>query len=971
MKRTRVFSFLLALVMIIALLPVSALAVTTISNVTVNFPAPAYGEEINAGNMSPVLSFGSDDGKIIAEVGDWLYNGNPLGTPMYSNFGFPSRINCTAILNPASGYQFTSSTTVEIHDTNYGIEGDPAMLYCDKEYQSDGTLKLTIHLYFPDRYRNDFHERLRVRELPLGITQLPQVGWHKSDAETYSEVYVKNSSDYYAFATTPPPAGYAWREFGRFNDGLPEEAYPSYDTIKPGMLLYTWLDIELDGDGGWWRLGVQNFTFPDLSAAQQQGLSARIAYLDLMEGQNPPSTMDLTRARVYIFYRVPGATHIDQIDMTFDDFKPIDNPDASSGYQLSENNLILPNFEITNSVHCSMSPEYLETYDWYGFTEGPEGYCYPEGDYTVTLCLDVEDGYYIDENTVINIIGRHGQPADVDYSKAQYGYASFNVTYHARDYAALEITEEPWDDYVDLGETISATVIAHGVGLKYQWYFKDPGASSFTKSSNTTNTYSTTMTEAKNGRQVYCIVKDSSGNSVKTRTATLRANIPLSITTQPMSATVAAGGTAKFSVSATGATSYQWYYRKSATGTWLTVKEDDAKTTQITVMGTAANNGYQYRCKVMNDEEYIYSVTVTLKVKPKITVQPTDKTVAVGATTSFAVTAQNATSYQWYYRKSATGTWLTVKEDDAKTTQITVMGTAANNGYQYRCKVMNDSGFVYTNTVNLTVVNKPTITTQPTDKTVVYGATAVFSVTAENATSYQWYYRKSSTGTWLTVKEADAKTAHITVASAGKNGYQYRCKVMNANGYVYTNTVTLKVKPKVTTQPTNMTIAVGATASFAVTAQSATGYQWYYRKSSTGTWLTVKEADATTPEITVTGTAANNGYQYRCKVTNSAGYVYTDTVTLKVKPKITTQPKSKTVTSGTSAVFKVTATNATSYQWYYRKSSTGTWLTVKESDATTAQITVASAGKNGYQYRCKVSNATSYVYTSIVTLNVT
>ena len=75
--------------------------------------------------------------------------------------------------------------------------------------------------------------------------------------------------------------------------------------------------------------------------------------------------------------------------------------------------------------------------------------------------------------------------------------------------------------------------------------------------------------------------------------------------------------------------------------------------------------------------------------------------------------------------------------------------------------------------------------------------------------------------------------------------------------------------------------------------------------------------------------------------------------------------------SGTAAVFKVTATNATSYQWYYRKSSTGTWLTVKESDATTTQITVASAGKNGYQYRCKVMNGTSYVYTNTVTLKVT
>ena len=75
------------------------------------------------------------------------------------------------------------------------------------------------------------------------------------------------------------------------------------------------------------------------------------------------------------------------------------------------------------------------------------------------------------------------------------------------------------------------------------------------------------------------------------------------------------------------------------------------------------------------------------------------------------------------------------------------------------------------------------------------GATAVFAVTAENATSYQWYYRKSATGTWLTVKEADGKTAQISVTgTAANNGYQYRCKVMNGTSYVYTNIVTLKVE---------------------------------------------------------------------------------------------------------------------------------------------------------------------------------
>ncbi len=40
------------------------------------------------------------------------------------------------------------------------------------------------------------------------------------------------------------------------------------------------------------------------------------------------------------------------------------------------------------------------------------------------------------------------------------------------------------------------------------------------------------------------------------------------ITTQPSSVTKSAGETAKFTVKASGATKYQWYYRKTSDGEW-------------------------------------------------------------------------------------------------------------------------------------------------------------------------------------------------------------------------------------------------------------------------------------------------------------------------------------------------------------------------------------------------------------------
>ena len=43
-----------------------------------------------------------------------------------------------------------------------------------------------------------------------------------------------------------------------------------------------------------------------------------------------------------------------------------------------------------------------------------------------------------------------------------------------------------------------------GCGLKYQWYVKNKNSKEFTK-----NTYTVTMSDSVNGRQLYCIITDA------------------------------------------------------------------------------------------------------------------------------------------------------------------------------------------------------------------------------------------------------------------------------------------------------------------------------------------------------------------------------------------------------------------------------------------------------------------------------
>ena len=107
-------------------------------------------------------------------------------------------------------------------------------------------------------------------------------------------------------------------------------------------------------------------------------------------------------------------------------------------------------------------------------------------------------------------------------------------------------------------------------------------------------------------------------------------------------------------------------------------------------------------------------------------------------------------------------------------------------------------------------------------------------------------------------------------------------------------------------------------------------------------------------------------------VENSAGSVYSNTVTLTVNPKpvITEQPSNVTVTEGQTATFKVTATSAVSYQWYYQKPGETTWTKVSNNGTSATYTLTTAARHNGYKFKCEVKNEAGSVFSNIVTLTV-
>ena len=259
----------------------------------------------------------------------------------------------------------------------------------------------------------------------------------------------------------------------------------------------------------------------------------------------------------------------------------------------------------------------------------------------------------------------------------------------------------------------------------------------------------------------------------------------------------------------------------------------------------------------------------------------------------------------------------------------------------------------------------PVITAQPANATVTVGQPATFTVAAAGTAplSYQWTKNGMSVGT-------NSATYTTAATTSSDNNAKIHVTVSNSKGSAPSSVVTLTVdaastKPSITTQPANVTVTVGQTATFTVAATGAAPltYQWTKNGTNVGTNSATYTTAATT--------SADNGAQIKVTVSNSAGSTPSSTVTLTVnaaatKPSITTQPVSVTVTVGQTATFTVAATGAAplTYQWTKNGTNVGTNSATYTTAATTSS-------DNGAQIQVTVSNSAGSTPSSMVTLTVT
>ena len=449
---------------------------------------------------------------------------------------------------------------------------------------------------------------------------------------------------------------------------------------------------------------------------------------------------------------------------------------------------------------------------------------------------------------------------------------------------AIQITKQPKDDKAFADEKVKISVKAKGEGLIYQWYYKSPEDAEWKKASGTGTSYSLTMTEARDGRLMKCVITDVFGNSVETKVVTLSLAQTAKIVKQPKSAKAFEGEQAVTTIEATGdGLTYQWYYKNPGSTKF---KKSSITTAECAVTMTADRDGREMYCIVTDEygnEVKSKTVTLSLAHAATITKQPKNAWANEGEKAKISVTATgDELTYQWYYKSPEAEEW-TVASGTAASYSLTM--TEARDGRLMKCVVTDAYGnSVETKVVTLTTRYPATITKQPKSAKAFEGEQAVTTIEATGeGLTYQWYYKNPGSSSY---KKSSITTAECAVEmTEARDGRKMYCIVTDAYGNeVKSKTITLSIAKtaQITAQPKSVSIAKDKTAKFTV---EATGdgltYQWYYKDKDDTEF---KKASGTEATYSTKATKARNGRTFYCEITDAYGNVVkTKTVKLTVK----------------------------------------------------------------------------------------
>jgi len=510
-------------------------------------------------------------------------------------------------------------------------------------------------------------------------------------------------------------------------------------------------------------------------------------------------------------------------------------------------------------------------------------------------------------------------------------------------YTAPGITSQPTNQVTVVGGPANFYVTATGTApLSYQWTF---GGARLSGATSTTLALANVQTNQGGN---YAVIITNSAGSLTSAVASLTVLIPPWITTQPTNQMTVSGSNTSFQVQAAGSAplSYQWLFNGAnlAGGTG----------SKLSLNSVQTNQAGGYSVLITNSAGSVTSIVASLAilVPPSITLQPSNQTAIVGQNVTFQSGASGTAplSYQWL----SGGTTLA----GAGTTSLLLSNIQPSQAGAYSFVATNAAGAATSIVAQLTILVPPSITSQPSNQTVVVGGSVNFQVSATGTAplSYQWLFNSTNS------LGGNTNTLSLTNAQTSQAG-GYAVVITNNAGSV-TSTVamlTVGTPPSVTNPPSSLTVVQGQNATFSVSASGdgPLSYQWRFNGAPVGS--------SSSSAYTVVGATVTNAGNYDAVVSNAYGSATSIVaqLTVLVPPSISGQPTNQTVVAGSDANFQVGASGSSplNYQWWFNGTN-GVGANTNTFSLTNAQLSQAGG------YSVVITNSAGSVTSTVAMLTV-
>lgn len=250
------------------------------------------------------------------------------------------------------------------------------------------------------------------------------------------------------------------------------------------------------------------------------------------------------------------------------------------------------------------------------------------------------------------------------------------------------VTAQPSAVTTCQGNNAAFYITATGTGISFQWEESTDEGNTWTALQGQTKAMLNLshVAYSLNGTQYRCSVSGLCTPPVASNAATLTVSSLAVVTGQPQGATVCAGGSAHFIVTAnnTGLT-YQWQLSTNKGISWSNISGAISSTYSV-VNATANMNGSIYRAMAIGQcgtAAISEGAELTVNAAPAISVQPADRSVCAGTEVSFSVTASGTgVTYQWQRSIDNGQTWNSI-------------GGATNETYRMAQTAIGDNETLY------------------------------------------------------------------------------------------------------------------------------------------------------------------------------------------------------------------------------------------------------------------------------------